>query len=155
MRPILIILIGCFVCLVIFSTTSIQVVLMVQKNWSVPKPTWKPHVGRVCIASREQVQSLVAALKRDKVSCVIDWGASIGELSLPLVKSGFLVTSVGSMDLTRIRSKLPASVQQRWTLHVVSAASPSTGSNCILLNHNPTDVEEEIPTGLRVINICS
>ena len=122
MKPILIVLVGVFFCLVIFSTMSIQVVLMVQRNWSKPvgqvehvhsqPPKWDSK--RVCIATKDFVQALVKDLKREKATCVIDWGSSIGEVSLPLVKSGFSVFSIGSFDLTRMRSKLLPTFQERW-----------------------------------------
>lgn len=158
MKPILIVLVGVFFCLVIFSTMSIQVVLMVQRNWSKPvgqvehvhsqPPKWDSK--RVCIATKDFVQALVKDLKREKATCVIDWGSSIGEVSLPLVKSGFSVFSIGSFDLTRMRSKLLPTFQERWKFSLDKRIG-----ECILLNHNSMEVDQALPgDAKRVIKIC-
>jgi hypothetical protein len=156
MKPILIVLVGVFFCLVIFSTMSIQVVLMVQRNWSKPvgQPTFaqppKWDSKRVCIATKDFVQALVKDLKREKATCVVDWGSSIGEVSLPLVKSGFSVFSIGSFDLTRMRSKLLPTFQERWKFSLDRRIG-----ECILLNHNSMEVDQALPEGAkRVIKVC-
>ena len=98
MKPILIILITVFVCLVLFSTMSIQVVFMIQRNLSRTAATittttiTKTFPFPSCVATRKFIQQLVKDLKREKVTCVIDWGSLIGEVSLPLVKAGFVPT---------------------------------------------------------------
>jgi hypothetical protein len=158
MKPVLVILIGVFICLVILSTTSIQVILMVQRrNWS---STTKPPAvfqtthwdsQKVCIATRDFVQRLVSELRREKTPpCVIDWGSSIGEVSLPLVKAGFKVYSVGHMDLSRMHSKLLPAVQARWKL----ALGP-TIEECIFLDHNSAQLDLERPKRVkREIKVC-
>jgi hypothetical protein len=159
MKPILVILIGVFVCLVFFSTTSIQVILMVQrKNWTkkTPEAPLKPQwdfSNRVCIATRDFVQRLVSDLRHEKKPCVIDWGSSIGEVSLPLVKAGFTVYSVGHMDLSRIRSKLLPAFQARWKFGLSDFTA--TGE-CIFLDHNSEQINLKRPLNVkRDIKVCS
>ena len=165
MKPILVILIGVFVCLVLFSTMSIQVVLMVQrKNWSnkqPPQPSLNPHwdhSNRVCIATRDFVQRLVSDLRREKkqpTPCIIDWGASIGEVSLPLVKAGFTVYSVGHMDLSRMRSKLLPAFQARWKFGMESSFSREK-EECIFLDHNSEQLNLPRPLNVKKdIKVCS
>lgn len=158
MKPILVILASVFVLLVIFSTTSIQVVLMVQRNWSHQKviteyttsPRWDSR--KVCIATRTAIQSLVKTLKASKAHCIIDWGSSIGEVSLPLVKAGFLVHSIGSYDLSRMRTRLLKKWQENWKDSLSTLQRPE---ECILLDHNSMEVIQSPPANVkRTIQIC-
>lgn len=122
MKPILTILTSVFILLVVFSVVSIQVTLTVQRRWKVVEkrlivPT-RPPSGWPCVASRQRVQELSNMLNQNLP--IIDLGANIGEVSLPLVKRGFTVYSIDTQyklrQLARLRAKLSPRQQERWIL---------------------------------------
>lgn len=147
-RPILTLFVASFVVLVILSVFSMRITIiyyhhreeLVDETRTITSPSVPSVPTRsVCVVPKETIQKLYKQLMDSHTKFVVDVGASIGEVSLPLVKQGFHVFSVETPEsiphLARLRAKLSRSIQDRW---IIDTKLPSNlpKDETIYLIHN-------------------